>query len=113
MPYNVSVVFLYRAWLLESPGYPDTYPNNLDLFHSVPIPHGMVMNIYFDDSELQHGYQANIAAGNQGHHLLTRKIQYQFFQNVTPIVVYLCLYNTTRLFDINHMSHMIVKHVSC
>ncbi|XP_078349753.1 procollagen C-endopeptidase enhancer 1-like [Oculina patagonica] len=42
---------------LKSPGYPNTYPNNLDLFHSVPIPPDMVMNIYFENFDVQDGGQ--------------------------------------------------------
>lgn len=48
--------FFLGSGSLESPGYPDAYPNNLDFFHSVPIPDGMVMNIYLDDFEVGYGY---------------------------------------------------------
>lgn len=40
---------------LNSPGYPDKYPNNLDFFHFVPIPLGLALNISFDDFDVQDG----------------------------------------------------------
>ena len=36
---------------LESPGYPNNYPDNMDCYYRVPIPQNMTMNIsfiYFD-----------------------------------------------------------------
>ena len=39
---------------IKSPGYPNSYPNNIDCVYYVPIPYGMAMLIYFNDFELQH-----------------------------------------------------------
>ncbi|KAL9960141.1 hypothetical protein ACROYT_G033552 [Oculina patagonica] len=39
---------------LTSPGYPNSYPNNLFCNYSVPIPHGMAMKIYFHDFDVEH-----------------------------------------------------------
>ncbi|KAJ7382747.1 hypothetical protein OS493_033032 [Desmophyllum pertusum] len=38
---------------LTSPGYPDEYPGRLDCVYRVPIPHGTIMNISFNDFELE------------------------------------------------------------
>ena len=42
--------------VLKSPGYPSNYPNNMDCVHSVYIPHGMAMNIYFYDFDMESHY---------------------------------------------------------
>ena len=38
---------------LESPGYPNNYPANMDCSYSVPIPSGVAMKIIFDDFQLE------------------------------------------------------------
>ncbi|PFX34148.1 Tolloid-like protein 2 [Stylophora pistillata] len=38
---------------LQSPGYPDNYPKNMDCVYRAIIPHGMAMKIYFDHFELE------------------------------------------------------------
>lgn len=40
---------------LESPGYPDNYPNNTHCVYMVPIPQNMEVNIYFRDFEVEEG----------------------------------------------------------
>ena len=38
---------------LTSPGYPNSYPRNMDCNYSVLIPRGMAMNIQFHDFDLE------------------------------------------------------------
>ena len=40
---------------LETPGYPNNYPNNKHCVYTVPIPQNMEINIYFSDFEVEHG----------------------------------------------------------
>ena len=42
---------------LTSPGYPNSYPPNMDCNYSVPIPRGMAMNIQFHDFDLEIEYK--------------------------------------------------------
>ena len=40
---------------LETPGYPNNYPNNKHCVYTVPIPQNMEINIYFSEFEVEHG----------------------------------------------------------
>ena len=40
---------------LQSPGYPDKYPDNTHCVYTVPIPQNMEINIYFSDFEVEEG----------------------------------------------------------
>lgn len=40
---------------LQSPGYPDKYPNNTHCVYTVPIPQNMEISIYFSDFEVEEG----------------------------------------------------------
>ena len=39
---------------LKSPGYPNKYPSSMQCNYTVPIPHGMALNIYFDDFNMEY-----------------------------------------------------------
>ncbi|RMX60816.1 hypothetical protein pdam_00007778, partial [Pocillopora damicornis] len=39
---------------LVSPGYPSDYPNNVDCNHLVSIPHGVALEIYFEDFDVEY-----------------------------------------------------------
>ena len=38
---------------LQSPGYPNKYPRNMDCVYQIAIPQGMAMRIYFEKFELE------------------------------------------------------------
>ena len=40
---------------LKSPGYPNDYPSDMHCVYSIPIPHGMALNISFHDFQLEEG----------------------------------------------------------
>lgn len=37
---------------LKSPGYPNSYPKNMECVYTVPIPYGMALNISFTDVDV-------------------------------------------------------------
>jgi len=39
---------------LRSPEYPNRYPSSMQCNYTVPIPHGMALNIYFDDFKMEY-----------------------------------------------------------
>ena len=39
---------------LRSPGYPNKYPSSMHCNYTVSIPHGMALNIYFDDFKMEY-----------------------------------------------------------
>ena len=42
---------------LTSPGYPNSYPPNMDCNYSIPVPPGMMMEIDFHEFNLEFSFQ--------------------------------------------------------
>ena len=72
---------------LKSPGYPKTYPNNMDCIYNIPISQGMALKIYFHDFHLQvYGKQCRLVK-NMTIILLLQAIQRRCYKALVSLNV--------------------------